>query len=94
MNYVYILRSGRWEAQLYIGASNNPQQRLIEHNQSKCRHTARLGPWTMVYVEVFSEKKLALKRERQLKGWSRGKKEALIARNVLELKRLAKRREW
>ena len=48
-----------------------------------------LGTW---YIDQFETKSLALKRERQLKGWSRAKKEALIRGDEVELKRLSRRR--
>jgi predicted GIY-YIG superfamily endonuclease len=49
-------------------------------------------PWQIVYTENFDTERDALKRERQIKGWSRDKKEALIAGDFKALKRLAKRK--
>jgi predicted GIY-YIG superfamily endonuclease len=49
-------------------------------------------PWEIIYTESFEDKASALKRERQIKGWSRAKKEALIAGEGGELRKLARRR--
>jgi len=42
------------------------------------------------YTEKYSSRRLAEKREKQLKGWSRAKKNALIEGNIELLKHLSK----
>jgi putative endonuclease len=51
-------------------------------------------PWQVAYTEQFDTKADALKRERQIKKWSRTKKDALVAGDMVELKKLAKRRKF
>ena len=75
--FVYILRCS--DNSLYIGFSNDPIQREIDHNSGKGAFTTRKKlPVKLVYSEPFNKKEDALKRERQIKGWRREKKENLI----------------
>jgi putative endonuclease len=86
MAYVYILRCS--DNSLYIGATTNLDARLTRHNGgSACAFTASRRPVALVYSEVHDTPEAAMKRERQLKGWTRAKKEALIAGDSI-LKRL------
>jgi predicted GIY-YIG superfamily endonuclease len=94
MTYVYILRSLTSQNQLYVGVSDNLPQRLNDHNQGKCRHTYKFKPWRLIYTEEFVLRADAFKREQQLKCWSRGKKEALIAGDRSMLKYLSRRRKF
>ena len=92
MAYVYILKSLSFPRQLYVGVTTDLSQRLNSHNTGRCAHTSRFMPWEIIYTESFEDKASALKRERQIKGWSRAKKEALIAGERGELRNLARRR--
>jgi putative endonuclease len=84
---VYILRCA--DGALYIGVTNDLDLRLIRHNDgSASRFTADRRPVVLVYSETHWTRQAALKRERQLKGWTRAKKEALIAGNAGLLRRL------
>lgn len=89
---MYILRSIIQPGQLYVGVTSDLDQRLGYHNTGRCPHTSKFTPWEIVYTEKFENEADAFKRERQIKGWTRVKKEALIAGNLKELKNLAKRR--
>ena len=76
--YVYILTSKENTA-LYIGVTNDLRRRLIEHkNELADGFTKRYHLHKLVYYEEFSEINDAISREKQLKGWSRRKKNALI----------------
>ena len=87
MYSVYILRCA--DGSYYVGLSENPQQRLITHNEGRgSSFTAKHRPVTLVYTEPGGTFNAALKRERQIKRWTRAKKEALIAGDLLLLKRL------
>jgi predicted GIY-YIG superfamily endonuclease len=92
VKYVYILRSVSQPGQIYVGMTAGLRQRLDYHNSGRCPHTSKFMPWETVYTEEFNNEVDALKRERQIKGWTRAKKEALIAGNMKALKSLAKRR--
>jgi putative endonuclease len=62
------------------------------HNDGRgAAHTFKYGPVGLVYSEEFRLEDEALARERQLKRWSHGKKEALIEGDLERLKHLGKR---
>jgi putative endonuclease len=65
---------------LYTGFARDPQARLKVHNAGKgAKYTRSRLPVSLVYSEPCDSLSAALKREHQLKPWSRAKKEALIA---------------
>jgi len=69
--YILLCKGGS----LYTGISNNPQQRFLDHKNGKGGRYTRLNkPEKIVYLERTSTKSEALKREKQIKGWSRQKK--------------------
>ncbi len=90
MYYVYILRCAN--SNLYVGSTHNLQSRLKAHNDGRgAAYTFKHRPVLLVYSETFQSETDALKRERQVKRWSRGKKEALISNNFERLKHLSRR---
>ena len=75
--YVYILASK--SRALYIGVTNNLERRLFEHRQKLIPgFTSKYNISRLVYFELFGEVRDAIAREKQLKGWRREKKIALI----------------
>jgi len=86
MYYLYILRSAT--NKLYIGQSNNLKRRPEDHRRGAIRYTNYDRTFTIIYSEEYSARLDAMSREKQLKGWTRAKKEALIANNTALLKRL------
>lgn len=85
MWYVYILRCKN--SDLYTGITQDISRRLEEHNNGKGgKFTKDLGVKELLYTEPYKTKFEALKRERQIKGWTRRKKLALINRDLLLLK--------
>lgn len=78
---------------LYTGVTNNLEKRLRNHNSRKGgRYTKGRTPVTLKYTEKNRTKKQAMKREEQLKGWTRAKKMALIVGNLDDPKRLSRRK--
>jgi putative endonuclease len=78
--YVYILASH--SRTLYIGVTNELEQRVFEH-KTKAEpegFTARYNIDRLVYYEDTTDVTIAIEREKQLKGWTRAKKLALIER--------------
>lgn len=77
--YVYIAES-RYK-HLYTGITNNPELRIIKHNNGKGSQMAiQQGPFTLVYVsKEFPNKSMARIREAQIKRWRKDKKEKLIS---------------
>ena len=72
---------------LYTGFARDPEERVTVHNDGKgAKYTRSRRPVALVYVEQCESLSAALKRERQLKPWSRAKKEALIAGDQQALK--------
>ena len=79
---------------MYIGVTSDLPRRLKEHSRkSGSPEAARRRVGELVYKEVFSDKKEAIRRERQVKHWSRAKKEALIRGDTISLHSLAKSRK-
>lgn len=76
MYYAYIIQ-GRNKF-LYTGITWNLEKRLHEHNSGSCVSTKNKGPFILVFEEAYKNKFQAAKREREIKGWRRGKKENLI----------------
>ncbi len=77
--YVYMLTNSNNKV-LYIGVTNNIQRRIYEHkNKLVDGFTKKYNVYKLVYVETTSDVNAALAREKQLKKWSRAKKNALIA---------------
>lgn len=76
---------------LYIGQTNNLKKRLREH-KSKTSKSAKyvrfFNSFELIYTEEFATRQEVMKREWQLKQWSRRKKEALIRGDKIALKKL------
>lgn len=73
MWYVYILLCK--DKSLYTGISNNPQKRFIDHKNGKGgRYTRPHKPSRIIHLERYQNKSDALKRENEIKSWSREKK--------------------
>lgn len=81
MYYVYILRCN--DDSLYCGISNDPARREKEHNTNNAkasRYTRSRRPVKMIYMEQYKDMASAMKREREIKRWSKMEKEALVTR--------------
>lgn len=90
MYYVYILECN--DKSYYIGVTNNLERRVFEHNEGKVKgYTSQRKPVILKYYEEFTDINHAIAFEKQLKGWSRIKKEALINKNIKLLKTLSNR---
>ena len=77
--YVYILASAT-NYTVYIGVTSDLIRRVYEHREhlDPDSFTSKYGVHKLVYFEQTNEVKSALEREKQLKGWRRSKKNALI----------------
>ncbi len=77
--YVYMLTDNDNNV-LYTGVTNQIERRISEHrSELYTGFTKRYHLHKLVYVEEWNSIEQAIKREKQLKGWSRAKKNALIA---------------
>jgi putative endonuclease len=90
--YVYML-SNRWRNVLYIGVTNSLETRVWQHKAKAIPgFTMKYNCDQLVYFEIYERIEQAIAREKQLKGWTRAKKDALIAKMNRELKDLSA--EW
>ena len=88
--YMYILFCSN--GQYYTGSTNNLERRLTEHqNGEGANFTRKHLPVELLYFEEFQRIDKAFYREKQIQGWSRKKKEALINGQTNELPKLAKK---
>ena len=87
--YVYILQCS--DGSYYVGVTNDIEHRVWQHNEGldPSAYTFTRRPVELKYYQHFQQIEEAIKWEKQLKGWSRKKKEALIMNNWEEVKRLA-----
>jgi predicted GIY-YIG superfamily endonuclease len=87
--WLYILRCGN--GSYYVGHTDDLDKRMGSHAQGEGSvHTARFLAAELVYCVEFATRDEAFLRERQVKGWSRAKKEALIRRDWDKLRELAR----
>jgi putative endonuclease len=89
--WLYILKCS--DGSYYTGSTNNLPLRLAQHQAGEGGDfTCRRLPVELVYTQEFQSEHEAFLRERQVKGWSRAKKEALIRGNFEKLVELSKAR--
>ncbi|MCM2357382.1 MAG: GIY-YIG nuclease family protein [Geobacteraceae bacterium] len=88
MPYMYILECV--DGSYYTGSTKDLERRLWEHqNGLGANHTAKRLPVKLVYCEECDRIDDAFYREKQVQGWSRKKKEALMASDTNQLHLLA-----
>ena len=77
--YIYIM-TNKYNAVLYTGVTSNLQQRILQHrNKQFGGFTAKYNITKVVFLEEHSDIRNAIEREKQIKSWSRKKKDILIA---------------
>ena len=88
--FVYMLRCS--DGSYYVGSTRTTlEERMAQHNAATFDgYTARRRPVTLVFSQEFDQITDAIAAERQLKGWRREKKEALIRGATDSLRDLAK----
>ena len=87
---VYILLC--CDSSYYVGVTNNILRRFDEHSSgiNPLSYTFKRRPLQIVYLNEFTDFHAAIAWEKQIKGWSRAKKQALIEANFDLLKELSK----
>lgn len=75
--FVYIL-TNKNKTVLYTGVTNNLERRIIEHYFGKSSYTRKYNCYYLIYYEHYRYVSAAIDREKEIKGWKRDKKEALI----------------
>jgi len=76
MWYLYLLLCD--QKTFYVGITDNPEKRLLEHKNKKSIFTKKFSDIKLVYCEQWPNNHKAALREKQVKGWSRTKKQMLI----------------
>lgn len=87
--YVYIVKCR--DSSYYTGLTNDIERRMAEHNSGEDQNAYiyHRRPVELVFCETLNDTNQAIELEKQIKGWTRKKKEALIERNWEKLKQLA-----
>jgi putative endonuclease len=87
-SYVYILKCA--DGQYYTGSTVNLEERIRQHQSGEgANFTRKRLPVKLIYYEIYDGIEFAFKREKQLQGWGRKKKEALIQSAKYKLHELA-----
>ena len=80
-NYFVYITTNPAKTVLYIGVTNELKKRMFEHQEDKGTLKSFAGKYycyNLIYYERFQQIEHAIEREKQLKKWSRKKKEQLI----------------
>jgi putative endonuclease len=86
--WVYILKCA--DGSYYTGCTSNLDQRIYQHQHGVFPgYTSSRRPVKLVWSDEFPDIRQAISMERQIKGWSRKKKEALIRGDFVSLHKLA-----
>jgi predicted GIY-YIG superfamily endonuclease len=85
---VYILECA--DGSYYVGMTEHLERRLSQHDQAWFinSYTSSRLPVTLVWHAEFGSHDDAFRRERQIKGWSRAKKRALIRDDFVRIQRI------
>ena len=90
MAWMYILECA--DRSYYVGSTNDLERRIWEHNEGiGAKYTARRRPVKLVYAAEFASLAEAYEREKQVQGWGRAKREALIRGDYAALPGLARK---
>ena len=88
MYYIYIMTNKNNNV-IYIGVTNDLEQRIREHRSGLCDgFTKKYCINKLIYTEEYSDVNEAIAREKQLKGWSREKKNQLVRKTNPTFKEL------
>ncbi|MDA0177674.1 MULTISPECIES: GIY-YIG nuclease family protein [Mesoflavibacter] len=92
ISYVYILKCS--DNTYYTGITSNLEQRITEHKLGKHieSYTYKRRPIELKFYAEFSDISIAIQTEKQIKKWSKAKKEALINDEFEKLPNLAKKK--
>ena len=89
--WLYILECA--DGTYYVGSTRNLEHRIYQHTQGEgSKYTAKRMPIKLVCAIEFPDVNEAYQREKQVQGWSRAKREALIKGEFDKLPELAKKK--
>jgi putative endonuclease len=79
MTAVFYILFSSLRNQYYVGHTCDCiEERLRRHNSNHRGFTGGIGDWIVVYQEIYNDKALAYKREREVKGWKSKKRIQLL----------------
>jgi putative endonuclease len=78
-NYFLYILTNNGRTTLYVGVTNNIPSRILQHKENKKGFAYRYHCFKLIYFEHFTNIEDAIAREKQIKKWSRDKKEKLIS---------------
>jgi putative endonuclease len=91
MSWMYILECA--DGSYYVGSTKDLERRISEHQEGLgAKYTSRRLPVKLVYGEEYDRVADAYYREKQVQGWTRAKREALIKGEYETLPALAKKK--
>lgn len=92
LSFVYILKCA--DGTYYTGATSNLEKRILEHTIGKYEnsYTYFRRPLELIFYAEFTNISIAIEKEKQIKNWSKAKKEALINGDYDQLPNLAKKK--
>lgn len=91
MAYMYILECA--DRSLYVGSTRNLDRRLAQHGEGDgAEYTRTRLPVRLLYFEQFDRVADAYRREKQVQGWGRAKRLALVKGQVEKLPGLSKKK--
>ena len=91
--FAYLLRCA--DNSYYVGHTDDLERRFGEHREGGyCRYTEVRRPVELIWSQEFTSRYEALTAERQIKSWSRSKKESLAKGDFGSLKEGAKKKDW
>jgi len=70
MNIVYVLRSQKYPERLYVGLTEDLENRIKEHNCNESKYSKNYAPWNLETYIVFKNKAQAINFEKYLKSGS------------------------
>ena len=86
--FVYLIECA--DVSYYTGQTDDIENRMTQHGLGQIGYTSSRKPLKLLWQGEFETREAAIAFEQQIKGWSRAKKEALIAGNWAKIQQLAK----
>jgi putative endonuclease len=91
MAYTYILKCS--DGSYYVGSTRNLEHRVWQHSTGLgSKYTSTRIPVELIFAHEFDNVGDAYAFEKKIQGWSRAKREALIAQDFNEIRRLSKKK--
>lgn len=91
MQYYYVYMLTNWNNKvIYTGVTNNLERRLYEHKNGITEgFTKKYNVHKLVWFDYTTDVRVAIEKEKQIKGWTRAKKNALVERDNPDWKDLS-----